>query len=234
MSVGDHAMVGFMNIAPPVVSTTDLTSMALRLLATLDGYIISNQARAQTLDQLVRESQTWQHRRAAHSERDRGCYRAGAALEPHGGHLLDDVTLSGLDHLGAVGVALLVQVAVEHPGLSLSELVGQLFRSTHGELVRRWGEWCRWHWLRELVHEETKAFLTTKAGRDPKARWRSASVTARQSYLILELARVLEIMAPEFQTRGEAFDWIYGQGGNPRFQTPPPTPPLPSFGVARD
>ena len=214
-----------------MASATDLNAAALRLAFALDGHIVSNDARSQTLDVLIREFENWQHRRAAHSARDRGCYRTGAALEPYGGHLLDDVALSGLDHLGAVGLVLLVQIAVDYPGLSLSELLTKLFQSPHGTMVRQWGEWSRWHWLRALAHQETVAFLATKKGRDPKARWRNEEVTARQSYLILELARVLEIMAPEFATRGDAFDWIRAEDGNPRFHTAPPVPPLPGFGA---
>lgn len=220
-----------MKNAPPTVAAADLQNAALRLVFTLDGHKVSNDARIQNLDELIREFETWQHRRAAHSARDRACYRAGAALEPYGGHFLDDVALSGLDHLGAVGLVLLVQIAVQYPGLSLSGLLAKLFQSTHGVVVRHWGEWSRWHWLRELIHQETVAFLATEKGRDPKARWRNEEVTARQSYLILELARVLEIMAPEFATRGDAFDWIRAEGGNPRFHTPPPAPPLPDFGA---
>src|SRR5690606_19010000 len=93
---------------------------------------VSTVARMQSLDELIREAETYLHRRAAHSERDRGCYRVGAALEPYGGHLLDDVAFAGLDHLGAFGLLLLVQVALVNPGRSLSELLGILFASESG------------------------------------------------------------------------------------------------------
>lgn len=222
-----------MKHAPPTVAAAELNDAALELAAMLDGYIVSNNARTQALNELIREFETREHRRAEHSARDRGCYRTGAALEPNGGHLLDDIALSGLDHLGAVGLLLLLEVAAGDRALSLSQLLAKLFRSRHGEIIRQWGEWSRHHWLGPLVHQETVDFLKTKAGRDPKASWRSDTVTPRQSYIILEFARIFQIMAPEFATRGEAFDWIREQGGNPRFLSPPATPALPDIGVGQ-
>ncbi len=182
----------------------------------------------QTLDELVREAETYLHRRAAHGERDRGCYRVGAALEPCGGHLLDDVALSGLDHLGAFGLLLLVQVALANPGQTLSELMGILFTSEAGEEIRAWGVWSRGVWLRNLYVEETVNFLLTKKAQDPAQRWRKDKVTARQQHLLRELSRALDINVPGLANRGEAFDWIKANGGNPRFREPPPMPALPS------
>src|SRR5690606_31233929 len=170
-------------------------------------------------------------RRAANSARDRGCYRIGAALEPYEGHLLDDIALSGLDHLGAVGLVLLVDIAVRSPDLSLSQLLDRLFRSNHGEVIRKWGEWSRWHWLSELVNRETNVFLASEKGRDPRQRWRSEEPTLNQEYLLLEIARIGGLIAPKLSTRGDAFEWIRDQGGNPRFRNPPPSPPLPIWGA---
>ncbi len=184
----------------------------------------------QTLDELVREAETYLHRRAAHSERDRGCYRVGAALEPYGGHLLDDVALAGLDHLGAFGLLLLVRVALANPGRSLSELLGLLFASESGREIRAWGVWSRCVWLRNLYVEETVNFLLTKKGQDPAQRWRKETITARQQHLLRELSRTLELGDPNLRDRGEAFDWIKALGGNPRFRGRPPMPTLPAAG----
>lgn len=186
------------------------------------------EARQGQLDDLVRDAETWLRRRAAWNARDKALYRTGAALEPYGGHLLDDIQLSGLDALGTRGVLLLVQLAAQHPELSLSRLMAALFASDHGPLIAEWGRWSRLHWLTALHSEETEGFLQTKAGSDPKAAWRSRHPTRRQMFLAEEMARAIGVDTPVFANRGQAFDWILRHGGNPRFWSLPPMPPLPS------
>lgn len=67
----------------------------------------------------------------------------------------------------------------------------------------------------------------SKKGTDPKQSWRSETVTGPQHYIIGEIERCLSLTAPAFGNRGQAFEWIKEQGGNPRFLTPPSPPPLP-------
>lgn len=209
----------------PALSGLDIA--ARRLLTRLQTLRETTGRRQAHLDDLIRDAETWLHRRAAWNNRDRALYRTGAAFEPTGGHLLDDVQLSGLDALGARGVLLLAEVAANHPGLPLSGIISILFASPHGPLITQWGRWSRFHWLSALHRAETEEFLQTKAGRDPKAAWRTRPVTKRQAFLAQEMVRALNVPPPEFRNRGEAFDWIYRQGGNPRFWEPPPAPELP-------
>lgn len=186
--------------------------------------------RVQALDEAVREADMWSSRRAASHARDRSCYRLGAALEPTGGLAIDDVALSGLDALGAHGVALLAAQALVSPdGTSLSDLILAISRSKAGQSLRAWGVWARFNWLKELYQREVIDFENSHAGRDKARSWRRKPVSARQVYLLRELARFLQLEPPELGDRGSAHDWLLRQGGNPRFIVPLERPPLPAF-----
>ena len=213
----------------PPVAAGDLIRAASTLAALLADMTASNQAHQQELEELICETQTYLHRKAARLARDRACYRIGGALEPNDGHMLDDVALSGFDHLGAFGLLLLLPIALANPGESLSGLLRLLFASEVGAEIREWGEWSRMTWLHKLYWKETIGFLQTKKGQDPKERWRSDIVTAQQKHLIREIAHAFDELEPKFVRRGDAFEWIKSQGGNPRFHTPPPRPALPSL-----
>jgi hypothetical protein len=210
--------------APPALA--DLTN---QLLALFEGKGIANQGREEELEELIREAETSIHRRVERSERDRGCYRVGAAFEPQDGHLLDDVFLTGVDHLGSVGVALLAETALAHPGESLSGLLRILSVTEQGRVVREWGVWGRGTWNRKLYLWETEGFFQTRKGSDPKQKWRGDTVTRRQLYLIGQICRCLDILEPAPANRGAAYEWIKANGGNPRFSSPPPVPPLPKL-----
>lgn len=217
-----------MTHSPAPDASGDSIEIAARLLlSALDQLDVGNEARMQELDQLTREASTYLHRKAAYHARDRACYRIGSALEPNGGHELDDVALAGLDHLGAFGLLLILPVALINPGESLSGLLRLLFASEVGRQIREWGVWSRLTWLRALYLQETVSFLLSKKGMDPAQRWRKEKPTERQKYLAREISRALNIEEPSFDLRGEAFEWLKEQGGNPRFRGPPPIPPLP-------
>jgi len=214
--------------APPVASNR-LIDAATLLAGVLDGVSASNTSHIEDLTDAIREAETYLHRRAAYNLRDRACYRTGSALEPNGGHLLDDIALAGFDHLGAFGLLLLTNVAKHHPRESFSGLLQILFDSEVGACIRAWGSWSRLTWLRQLYINETVTFLSSKKGSDPAQRWRRDNVTLNQKHLIREIARILGIAAPQFKKRGTAFEWLKEQGGNPRFGTPPPMPALPKL-----
>ena len=155
--------------------------------------------------------------------------RVGAALEPTGGLEVDDVFLSGLDLLGGHGVALLAAAALAGPGgTSLSELMLRIARTDAGKVIRAWGVWSRFTWLRDLYQTAVLAFENSVAGRNPCGSWRKDAPTARQAYLAVELARFLQLEQPALATKGEAHDWLYTHGGNPRFLSRPDLPQLPS------
>ena len=188
------------------------------------------EARVQVLDDAIREATMWSSRRAASHARDRSCYRLGAAFEPAGGLAIDDLALSGVDALGAHGVALLAAQALVSPGVaSLSDLILGISRGKAGRCLRAWGVWARFNWLKALYEREVTEFESSPAGRDKARSWRRKPVKAEQAYLILELARYLQLEPPEPRNRGAAHDWLLEQGGNPRFMAPLERPPLPTL-----
>lgn len=182
--------------------------------------------RTASLDLLIHEAQAREHRRAAFNQRDKACYRLGGAFEPTGGLDLDPVALSGLLSLDLTAVVLLAQHAIEQPNLSFVELIGRLFRSPSGRVVRDHGAWERWNWLRNLYVKETETFFASRKGRDPKARWRKEKPSVDQRYLVEEICLDLQLEHRSFANRGEAHDWIKKQGGNPRFTREPARPDL--------
>lgn len=213
----------------PPVAPNRLVTAAHLLAEALDSHSASNTARIEDLTDAIREAETYLHRRAAYNARDRACYRTGSALEPNGGHLLDDIALAGFDHLGAFGLLLLVDIARHHPHESLSGMLRILFESEAGACIRAWGSWSRLTWLRQLYINETVTFLRSQKGSDPKQSWRHDKVTVNQKHLVREIARILGIAEPKFQKRGKAFEWLKEQGGNPRFWAPPTMPALPAL-----
>lgn len=212
--------------SPPSPPADMLRLRFAELRASIDAMDLPAEPRIEALDAMIREGETWIHRRAAYIERDKCCYRTGGALEPYGGHRLNDIQLSGFDALGATGILLLTDVAIHHPGLAVSELLSLLFTSEHGPIIHVWGIWSRWHWCQALYVEETETFLASPAAANPS--WRPKTVTPRQVYLIEEIARMLELPVPKVTTRGAAFDHILKAGGNPRFTEAPPRPALPT------
>lgn len=207
-----------------------LPALTAQLLPQLQSERSAAIARVQTLDDAIRDAQAWDHRRAAKLDRDRRCYRLGAALEPQGGLDLDDVFVTGFDVLGAHALVLLVAVALKAPPLtSETDLKKQLARMPAGRLIRGWGVWARWHWLARLYHEEVTAFENGPHGRDPDAPWRPKPPRKEQLYLALELGRYLQVVTPAFATRGDAHDWLLRLEGNPRFRECPELPPIPGL-----
>lgn len=183
-------------------------------------------ARIAALDLLIYEAAAREHRRAAFNRRDKACYRLGSAFEPTNGLDLDPVNLTGFLHLGATALLLLAEHAIERPELSIVDLLGRLFRSPAGRVIRAHGIWVRWNWLRALYVAETETFLASRKGRDPKARWRADKPTTNQTYIAAEICLDLQLEPRTFANRGEAFDWIKVQAGNPRFNKQPSRPDL--------
>lgn len=85
--------------------------------------------------------------------------RLGGAFEPTGGLELDPVTMTGFLALGSTALLLLAQHAIVQPDLSMVDLLGRLFRSPAGQVIRSNGVWVRWNWLCSLYIAETEKFF---------------------------------------------------------------------------
>ena len=183
----------------------------------------------QALDDAIRDAEAWLFRRAAKSDSDRRRYRLGAAFESQNGLDLDDVFLAGMDQLGGLGVLLMAAAAARLPADAyLSDILKAMSRTDAGRAARAWGVWAKWQWLRSLYEQAVDGFENSHAGRDPNAAWRKRRPTRRQQYLVMEICRLLLIAVPLFASSGDAHDWLKARGGNPRFKSPPPLPPIPS------
>jgi hypothetical protein len=162
---------------PSLTVHDGLTNAAKQLLEQLRDRTVANDARSESLVEALREADAWIHRAAARKERDRGCYRTGAALEMNEGHLLPDISLTGADHLGPFTALMIAQVALAHPTeTSLSGLLRVLFAGEHGSIFHEWGAWRRAMWNRELYLDQTVTFLPPR-----RALTRSSRGGARQS-----------------------------------------------------
>lgn len=184
------------------------------------------EARTAELDRLIHDAQAREHRRAAFNQRDKACYRLGNAFEPTSGLDLDPVSQTGFLSLGSTALLLLMQQAIERPDLTVVDMLGRLFRSPAGREIRAHGVWVRWTWLCQLYVAETQTFLTSRKGRDPKAKWRTEKPTDNQKHIAAQLCIDLQLAARRFANRGDAHDWIKSKGGNLRFQHEPPRPDL--------
>lgn len=212
------------------ITTTTAARLRIRsalLFARVSQVPASLEMRAQELDSLIHDAQAREHRRAAFNARDASCYRLGSAFEPQGGLDLDPVALTGWLALGVTGILLLNRIILATPSdPSTVNHLKTLFRSPAGLGIRAWGVWSRWCWLKSLYLQETELFLASPAGQDPKAGWRRKAPTAKQTYLIAQICTDLQKDGQTFATRGEAFDWIREQGGNPKFKVEPAKPDL--------
>jgi hypothetical protein len=70
-----------------------------------------------------------------------------------------------------------------------------------------------------------QSFIDNGKADDPNASWRSRYPTSDQLDLIETISLLDWVEPPGRPTRGEAFDWIRREGGNPRFREPPRRPP---------
>lgn len=200
-----------------------LTNISALLYGRLGSLQHTTDIKVAELDLLIHDARAREYRRAQFNARDRDAYRLGGAFEPCGGLILDGVQLTGFLALGTTGILLLAKEALAHPTLSIVDLLGRLFLSRSGRIIRTHGVYVRWQWLAKLYFEETEGFQNSRKGRDPKQRWRREKPTSDQTYLIVQICRLLQIERPTLPDRGAAYDWIKSQGGNPRFAGGPPT-----------
>lgn len=200
---------------------SDLRTRAALLMRLSRQSAADFEPRLGELTALIHNAEAREHRRAAFNARDASCYRLGSSFEPAGGLDLDPVALTGWLALGSTGVLLLVRVALANPQASLPDQLTTLFRSPAGRGIHKWGIWIRWVWLKNLYQNEVEAFLLSPNGQNKNAAWRRKPASARQGYLIAEICGLLQKEPQVFATRGEAFDWILAQNGNPKFRVEP-------------
>lgn len=153
-------------------------------------------------------------------------YRLGSALCALNSEPLDDLALVGLLANGDIALRWLAHARSRAPAETLLDLIAVILSdAARTEWCRQWGRRIWWERSRALYEAELQSFIASGKADDPKARWRARHPTKEQLYLIATICTLLEIEAPSELTRGEAFEWIRSQGGNPRFRSTPDQPP---------
>ena len=176
------------------------------------------------LEQLVHDAEAAAHRRAAFNAIDRAKYRLGSAFEVNEALDLDPITLAGWLAGGSAALLLLVRVALANPDRSIASSLRSLFLSPAGPVLRELGVWASWQRLKALYVEEVEAVQASSFGQNPNHSSRRKPPTIKQNYLASEICRALQIEPRSFRTRGETYEWLLAQGGNPRFWSEPPRP----------
>jgi len=174
----------------------------------------------ETLPELRRQARAGPKRR----NRDAARYTLGGSLSMLGFERLDTIALTGLLGNPAQMLAWLAEAQTEIGDAPLADLVDRVFDdSARFDWCRQWGVHLGWLHGAALYDAAVTSFIIS--GRTgPKERWRRDEITDDQANLILRICVWRQIPEPALATRGEAFDWIYEQGGNPNWWAVPATP----------
>jgi|TARA_Y100000815_G_scaffold270771_1_gene296076 hypothetical protein len=108
----------------------------------------------------------------------------------------------------------------------LARLIEQIFDDDRrAERCAEWGRYLSWIRVRTLYEAEVTSFIASgKTGE--KQLWRRDPVSSKQLYLIAQICRLEGVANPNFAKKGNAFDWLYARGGNPRYLNRPAPLPL--------
>lgn len=175
------------------------------------------------LADLKREIRQYGKRRCdVEASRDNLKYHLGFAFEVNGGLDLDSLALTGL--LSVPWSAL--EARLQGPNSRQKTLVEATRRALEEPDLREWclaqGTWLQWRRLEAIYRQEIDGFRNSDAFH--RKGWRSKIITRPQHYLIGEIHRILGKSKPCLANRGEAYEYIAAEGGNPRFRQAPPAP----------
>ena len=134
---------------------------------------------------------------------------------------IDDLALIGLLASGPKTLQWLSEFSRAEDDNLLQPIIRIMADKDLYSSLRQRGGFLRWEKSRALYIAEVEEFARSPKARNPKAAWRRKSPTKNQIYLIREVVRCFDLTLPKICTRGEAFDWLYAAGGNPRFANPP-------------
>lgn len=133
---------------------------------------------------------------------------------------LDDLALLGLLSSGESTLHLLNKFGREEDTDLLQPILRIMADKNLYRLLRERGGALRWEKNSALYFAEVEKFASSAKAQNPNAAWRKKSPTRNQIYLISEVVRCFDLSPPAICTRGEAFEWLYEHGGNPRFAQP--------------
>lgn len=178
-----------------------------------------------TIGELRRQHQAMTKRRGRGRSADAGNYALGASLVLVGLGGVDETALVGLMAHPDQMLRWIQHARGAGAGPMFGDLVKVVFASEPCfAWCRQWGRVLQWRRRKELYDASVTRFIVSgKASLN--RRWRRETVTDDQAALVLTLVEILSEPMPNLETRGEAFDWIFGRGGNPAYWNEPTLPP---------
>lgn len=136
---------------------------------------------------------------------------------------LDDTMMVGLFAHPDLMLRWLVAAREQGPATFVNLVSRVLADPVRAAWCRDWGTYLRWERRKALYDAEVTSFIAS--GRTgPKERWRRDPVTVEQAWLIELVCELNGLPDPALTTKGDAFEWLYAAGGDPRFSVKPAMP----------
>ena len=212
---------------PPLATSQSMKNFdPARLLATLDALHGSISSELTLVEDSIAEQRRQAHAATKRRKRDAARYALGGTFMALGFDRLDDTMLVGLFAHPDLMLSWLVEAREALGPASFAELVARILAdAARAVWCREWGIHLRWARQKQLYDAEVASFIAS--GRTgPREKWRRDPVTVGQAWLIDLVCELARLQNPALATKGEAFEWLYAAGGDPRFATKPPTPDL--------
>lgn len=193
-----------------------------RIRSVLEQFGIDQDEAITPLSELKQEIHQYGKRRCDNeASRDNLVYYLGFAFEVNRALDLDSLAFAGLLSLPTEAFSSLFD-----PERLPTRLIDALRYALAQPAVRDWaraqGTWLQWKRLEAIYRREVDDFRSSDAF--DRTGWRRKTITPGQHYLIGEIHRILGVPMPSLSNRGQAYEFIAGHGGNPRFLTAPPVP----------
>lgn len=164
--------------------------------------------------------------------RDSRVYQLGAAIEVLDGLDIDPIRFLGFLAAGARSLEPMVDAAAAEPlGSVVDYMRAAIDSDALAQYFRELGEYYYFNWSASIAQLETAEFNQLPLANDPTAHWRSKPPTPRQLYIVDRICNVRTAkdpayLRPKLKTRGDCYDFIARNNGNPRFW---PTPDRPAY-----
>lgn len=217
--------VGRPRAMPPLATSQSMKNFdPARLFATLDALHGSISSELTLVEDSIAEQRRQAHAATKRRKRDAARYVLGGTFMALGFDRLDDTMLVGLFAHPDLMLRWLVEAREARGPASFADLIARILADpVRSAWCREWGVYLRWDRQKQLYDAEVASFIAS--GRTgPKERWRRDPVTVGQAWLIELVCELAQMPNPALATKGEAFEWLYAAGGDPRFATKPATP----------
>lgn len=182
---------------------------------------------ATSVAELRRQHHAAPKRRGGPGSADARRYALGSTLALVGAGEVDDTALVGLLAHPVRMLAWMAEALERGAGPMFGDLVDAVLAAPGRRAwCQQWGRVLRWRQQKPRYDAAVASFIAS--GRTgPNEPWRRKDITDDQAALIAILADLMGESAPILALRGDAFDWIRDQGGNPTYWREPPLPPSP-------